>query len=204
MIQKPDDSAFRRGFKTWCENVSLQYRKEMGLSPSDPIDLRQLAARQDVIIWRADEIPEIDENTLHILTKEDPDSWSAFTLLDHGRKLIILNPANSLARTNSDLAHELSHLIIGHDGIRVDITPDNLLMLHNYGRQQESEADWLAGCLLLPRPAVLHIRRVGLDDAKARSVYGVSESMLTFRVNVTGVDRQLGNRGGGFKRRTGG
>ena len=191
MLQKPDDSGFRRGFKTWCENVSLQHRKDLGLSQTDPIDLWNLAKKQGVIVWKANEVPGIDKDTLYVLTKEDPESWSALTLMEHGKRLIILNPASVPSRMNSDLAHELSHLIIGHDGTRIDITPDNLLMLHNYGKQHESEATWLAGCLLLPRSALLHIRRISMSIEETCRIYGISKDMLLFRINVTGVDRQL-------------
>lgn len=185
---------FRRGFKSWCENVALQVRKEMGLSQNASIDPRRLAETLNVVIWKADEVPEINHYTLRVLTEEDPESWSALTLLSGEKRLIILNPVNSPARQNSDLSHELSHLIIGHEGGRIDITPDNLLILHNYGKQQESEANWLAGCLLLPRPALLHIRKTGLDDKAAMKTYGVSQEMFTYRIRVTGVDWQTGKR----------
>lgn len=167
----------------------------MGFSQNAPIDPRHLAENLNVVIWKADEVPEINPDTLRILTEEDPESWSALTLLSGEKRLIILNPVNSPARQNSDLSHELSHLIIGHEGGRIDITPDNLLILHNYAKQQESEANWLAGCLLLPRPALLHIRKTSLDDKAAMKTYGVSQEMFSYRINVTGVDWQMGKRG---------
>ena len=194
MTPKEGDQDFRRGFKSWCENVALQVRKEMGVSQNAPIDPRHLAKNLNVVLWKADEVPEINPETLRILTEEDPESWSALTLLSGEKRLVILNPANSPARQNSDLSHELSHLIIGHEGGRIDITPDNLLILHNYGGQQENEANWLAGCLLLPRPALLHVRKTGMDDKTAMRTYGVSQEMFGFRVNVTGVDWQTGKK----------
>ena len=172
---------------------------EIGLPHEAPIDPRCLAVTLSVVIWKADEVPELNTDTLRILTEVDPESWSALTILSGEKRLIILNPANSLARQNSDLSHELSHLIIGHEGGRIDITPDNLLILHNYGRQQENEANWLAGCLLLPRPALLHIRKTGLDDKVAMKTYGVSQNMLTYRIRVTGVDWQTGKRSRTFR-----
>src|ERR1700694_402211 len=45
---------------------------------------------------------------------------------------------------------------------------------------QEQEADWLAGCLLLPRDALLAIRRRRLSDEETCSEYGVSPAMLRF------------------------
>lgn len=195
MAPKVVEQNFRRGFKSWCENVSLQVRKEIGLPQESPIDPRRLANNLNVICWKADEVPGIDPGTLQILIEEDPESWSALTILSGEKRLIILNPVNSPARQNSDLSHELSHLIIGHKGGRIDITPDNLLMLHNYDKEQENEANWLAGCLLLPRSALLHIRKTGLDDITAMQTYGVSKEMFSYRINVTGVDMQMGKKG---------
>ncbi len=63
----------------------------------------------------------------------------------------------------------------------------------NYDQDQEDEADWLGGTLLLPRPAMLAIRRTGLTDDGAMFEYQVSRQMLTWRFRMTGVDYQLAN-----------
>jgi Zn-dependent peptidase ImmA (M78 family) len=191
MSKKNNGSNFKRGFKSWCENVSLQHRKEMSLQPIDPIDPRALAEKLGVIVWKADEVPGIGQKTLDVLTKDDPESWSAMTLCGDGKNIIVLNPMNSPGRMNSDLTHELSHIIIGHEAARIDVTPDNMLMLRNYDKGQEEEANWLAGCLLLPRLAMLHIRKKGLDKSDIKKIYGVSAPMLDYRLRMTGVDRQL-------------
>jgi len=191
MSKKTNGSNFKRGFKSWCENVSLQHRKEMSLQPIDPINPRALAEKLGVIVWKADEVPGIGQKTLDVLTKDDPESWSAMTLCGDGKNIIVLNPMNSPGRMNSDLTHELSHIIIGHEAARIDVTPDNMLMLQNYDKGQEEEADWLAGCLLLPRLALLHIRKKGLDKSDVKKIYGVSAPMLDYRLRMTGVDKQL-------------
>lgn len=184
---------FERGFKTWCENVSLQQRKRLSLNAVDPLDPWKLAQSLEIVVWRADEVPGIAPDALDVLTREDPDCWSAVTLKVSRRTLVILNPTHSRARSASDLMHELAHILLGHQAARVDVTEDNLLMLHNYSRQQEDEANWLAGCLLLPRPALLHIKRT-MDHATAKNAYGVSQDMLNFRMRVSGVERQLRSR----------
>jgi Zn-dependent peptidase ImmA (M78 family) len=61
-------------------------------------------------------------------------------------------------------------------------------------RQQEDEANWLAGCLLLPRDALVLIRQRRLDLAQAAREYGTSMDMLNYRINVTGVDYQFKRR----------
>lgn len=192
MGAKKSVSQFQRGFKTWCENIALQYRKDLGLQLTDPIDPFVLAEKLGVLVWKIEEVPGLAVATLKVLTKDDPDSWSATTLYCNGRHLIILNSAHSRGRTSSSLMHELSHIIIGHKAVRIDVTEDNLLVLANYDKKQEDEADWLSGCLLLPREAILYIRRRRMDTQTVLQTYGVSNQMFDYRVKITGVDRQLG------------
>jgi Zn-dependent peptidase ImmA (M78 family) len=68
--------------------------------------------------------------------------------------------------------------------------------LHSFDRVQEDEANWLAGCLLLPRDALVHIRRQGWTVLQAVRAFGVSADMVQYRINVTGVDVQLSRRRG--------
>jgi Zn-dependent peptidase ImmA (M78 family) len=56
---------------------------------------------------------------------------------------------------------------------------------------EEQEANWLAGCLLLPRPLLYQAARRGLDAVDIAETYSVSEQMAAFRLRTTGVTRQL-------------
>lgn len=183
---------YTRGFKSWCERVALQQRNELGLKPADPLDPMVLAEHLDVVVWTADQVPGLDPACLDVLVKKDADSWSAITLCTGVKDLIIVNPAHGGGRRSSDIMHELAHLLIGHNPARVDVTEDGLLILSSYDKQQEEEAKWLSGCLLLPREALLLIRRQRLDSETAARAYGVSEQMLTFRQRMLNLIPQLG------------
>lgn len=65
------------------------------------------------------------------------------------------------------------------------------MLLKAYGKEQEEEADWLAGVLLLPRDALVHVKRQGMTDEEVITDYGVSKRMYTYRVSMTGVSRQF-------------
>lgn len=71
------------------------------------------------------------------------------------------------------------------------VMPQSGIALRTHNREQEDEANWLAGCILLPRDALLQIRRLGLTDAQVCTEYGVSLAMFRFRINATGVDVQV-------------
>lgn len=107
--------------------------------------------------------------------------------------LIVFNSAQSEPRRNSVVMHELAHIILGHELTSASLTEDGHFVPTTYDQDQEDEADWLAGTLLLPRPALLKIRRLRMSDQVATETYAVSQQMLTWRFRMTGVDFQLQN-----------
>jgi Zn-dependent peptidase ImmA (M78 family) len=181
---------FDRGFKTWCEKVASSFRSDLGVGPHDPLDPRKLAAHLRVLVWRIEEIPGIPPECVRTLLA-DAESWSAATVAEGNRHAIILNSGHSLPRQNSDLMHELSHLIRAHTPARMDISSDGLLLLSTYDKKQEDEANWLAGCLLLPRATLIRSLQLRLSVAGIATKYGASEEMTKYRINVTGVEYQL-------------
>lgn len=181
---------FKRGFKTWCENVAVLQRKALGLRPFDPLNPFHFAKHLGVEVWTADEVPGLDSESREVLLKKDPDSWSAVTLSINGRDLVILNSTQTGGRVASNLMHELSHIVIGQDPARVDVSEDGYLMLNTFDKTQEEEAQWLCGCLLLPRDALLFIRRRGKLFPEVRTLYSVSKDMFIYRLRVTGVLKQ--------------
>ncbi len=195
---------FKRGFKTACERIALEKRVELGLRPADPIDPRGLAVKLGIRVVTPHDIPGVSEACLRTLLHDDPESWSAVTLRlgAHG-DLIIVNSSHSRARQASDLVHELAHVLLSHNPTRVDVAADQQLLLRTHDPQQEDEAGWLAGCLLLPRPALLLIARDGGASSDAAKRYGVSVDMLTYRLRVTGVELQVRRGTGWGSRRAG-
>ena len=181
---------FRRGFKAWCERVALEKRTELRLRAIDPLPAERLAEVIGVQIWTPAQIPGVPPECLKTLLHDDPESWSAITLRFPGADLIIVNSAHSKARQASNLMHELAHLLLGHRPSRVDVSEDGPLLLRTHDQSQEEEANWLSGCLLLPRPCLLSILRNGGATRESAERFGVSLDMLTYRLRVTGVEIQ--------------
>lgn len=185
---------FERGFKTWCERYAADKREVLGLGPDAPLDARALAKHLGVRVWTPADVPGLDPSALDVLLRNDgvtPSCWSAVTVLAAGKVLVILNSSHSAARQASDLTHELAHRIRGHEAQEVEVTEAGLMMLSSYDKAQEEEADWLSGCLLLPREALISIRRRHLEDSAAATEYGVSLRMLGYRMAMTGVKKQF-------------
>jgi Zn-dependent peptidase ImmA (M78 family) len=152
-----------------------------------------LAKYLGVTLWSAASVYGLSDADRKHLFEVSPQEWSAFVLRERENFLVVYNPVHSPARINSDVAHELSHIMLGHELTTAEQTEDGLLLIGNYNKDQEDEANWLAGTLLLPRPALLWMRRRQLTDIAAAAHFHVSSEMLTWRVRMTGVDYQLAN-----------
>lgn len=183
----------RRGFKSQCERRSTEIRRSLGLSANSPLSAFKLADVNGVTVWGANEVKGLDPIDLKQLTEIDRESWSAFTLRVNMHNLIVFNPAQSRPRLNSVVMHELAHILLGHELTSAGMTEDGHLIPTNYEQNQEHEADWLGGTLLLPRPALLKIRYHNLSDETAMETFMVSEQMLKWRFRMTGVDYQIAN-----------
>ncbi len=182
---------FRRGFKTWAEETSARVRQKLKLLPTSPLDPQRLSDLLGVAVVTPSDLSDLPEDIRHRLLHEHEDYWSAITVSDGRAHLIVANSAHSQTRRNSSLAHEIAHILLGHEPSMMYMSPNSGMALRTHNEEQEEEANWLAGCLLLPREALLGIRRRGLSDEAACSEYGVSPAMLRFRLNITGVDLQL-------------
>lgn len=188
-------TTFRRGFKSWCESTALQYRAILGLEPTEPLPAAKLAAHLTVRVLDVEKVPGLSRVALTQLTRRDPDGWSALMVTHRGMNVVVMNTTHSPGRQSSSLAHECSHVILNHKPAQA-LRSEGGIFISSYDRQQEDEADWLAGTLLLPRVALLRIGYEGIDHARHASEYGVSEEMLRMRLDRTGVSLQLRRRAG--------
>jgi Zn-dependent peptidase ImmA (M78 family) len=53
--------------------------------------------------------------------------------------------------------------------------------------EQEEEAGWLGGCLLLPRTVLFQAAKQGKTAEKIAEEYETGEQMARFRLNTSGV-----------------
>jgi Zn-dependent peptidase ImmA (M78 family) len=139
------------------------------------------------------DVPGLSAATIEILLRNDgktPSCWSAVTVVLAEKVVVILNSSHSRARQASDLTHELAHRIRKHAAQEVTLSQEGIMLLKEYDKVQEEEADWLAGCLLLPREALIHIKRRHLTDESAADEYKISQRMLSYRLAMSGVNRQ--------------
>ena len=180
----------RRGFKTWCEDLAAEYRKALRIRAEDRLNPEDLAVHLGVTVWRPEDVPQLAKKSLRQLVRNDPDSWSAVTIRLGDASVTIVNSAHRTTRQRSSLTHELSHLILDHEPGRIDLSPAGHLLLSSFEREQEAEAGWLSGTLLVPRVGLQTMFRSTADPQSLADHFDVSLEMLNWRLRMTGVALQ--------------
>lgn len=176
----------RYGFKNEAEQLAKQLRGELGLKPADPLCMWALADHLAIPVWPLSSLREVSEAVATLIGPEQA-AFSALTVFNVTSRRIIHNDGHSIGRQSSNLAHELAHALLMHE-------PGPALAefgCRYWDDTKEQEANWLSGCLLIPRDAAFRIaaqeRDHGLDGVTTQ--YRVSEDMLNFRLNVTAARR---------------
>ncbi len=176
----------RRGFKTEANAYACELRAEMNLAPYDPLCPWMLAQHLEIELLPLTSLGEIPE-AVRCLTGVEKENFSAVTVFRGYRRNVVYNDAHHPHRQASNIAHELSHGILGH-------RPAPALNEHGcryYDKTNEDEANWLGPALLISEEAALHIVRTGMPIQEAIQTYRVSENVITMRLNVTGAHRRI-------------
>lgn len=180
-----------RGFKSWAERTAGTLRRELGLEPLAPVDPLQVATTLGIEVCTPRDLAGLPASVLDQLLEVDPFGWSAVSLATDGGGLVIYNPRKSKARQASDIMHELAHFLLDHQPATVVMSQDLDMAIRSFDAKQEDEANWLAWTILVPRDALVACLRQRMRSAKIAERYGVSETLVKFRLQITGVEYQL-------------
>jgi Zn-dependent peptidase ImmA (M78 family) len=190
----PSKSVLKRGFKTEAEQIAEHYRQELGISKFDPLNAFYLAEHLNIPIFSVAEVFDDEKSHPDYLVLAETEKFHATWMTNEdGDKIIIHNTNHSDYRQQSNIMHELAHIIRKHeipDEIRKLLLPLNL---HYYNPLHEQEAKYLGGCLQITRPGLQWaIKRMTEDEISA--YYKASVDMVRYRLNISGVMKQWRNR----------
>jgi hypothetical protein len=191
----------RRGFKAQAERHAAQLRDAVNCSDRETMCLPKLAAHLKVEVVAGHRALG-SADPFYALHQEQPGAFSGATFhLPDGRIVVVYNPivyetgdllsaraAQTHGRTRSDVAHELSHLVLGHDLREIKTIAGHPFFTCD--PEQEQEANWLAGCLLLPRPMLVAAARRGEADDHVAAQHHVTIEMARWRMSVSGARMQ--------------
>ena len=120
-------------------------------------------------------------------------AFSAATFEICGRTIIVSNPLRAPGRLASDIAHELSHLLLKHE--LSEVREISGVPFRTCRPEEEEQATNFGGTLLLPRPLLVAAAKNGLSPEEIAARYNVTIEMARFRFNSTGVRNQISARG---------
>jgi hypothetical protein len=178
----------RRGFPAEADRLAAAVREELALGNHDRLDPRRLADEYGIPVCSITELVAAGADTasIHQLTVVNPGCFSAGTVLTGTGRLIIFNPVHGDGRLANSVAHELAHLLLEH-APGPAIGPGGCRV---WDQEMESQADLLAGVLLVPRDAALACARVALPHPVGAARFGVSVDLMRWRTDHTGAARQ--------------
>ena len=183
----------RRGFKAWADNKSLELRSSLGLTPYSPLKAADLCVELGVFLCTPAHITLLSGDCLKTLcTDKGKEHWSAVTIPKYPSGYVVIhNHSHSLARQESNIMHELAHIICEHDMKSIHNKEGLPLFMREFPVEQEEEAKWLGGCLQLPREALVWALQQGMEQAEIANHYLASAQMVRLRINMTGVNKQI-------------
>lgn len=156
----------------------------MGVAAKSAMKAEALAKHLGVEVRSAGDLVGVAR--LEELERLQPGAFSACTFEIGPRRVIVWNPLSTSARTQSDIAHEVAHVLLKHEVKRLERV--GTFTFFSCDPEEEQEANWLAGCLLLPRSLLMRVSR--MDPEAIASEYGLSREMVNYRLRATGVIRQ--------------
>lgn len=189
-------SILKRGFKAKAEKIATEYKEKLNLHPCAPICAFKLAEYLNVKIYAATEFLK-SEDEIAKLSAQDSEGygWSALTMTTkEGNRIIIHNNFHTPARQQSDIMHEISHILCKH--IVEDKYPGiNLPFgMRDYDPLQEEEANCLGSTLQLSKPCLLWAKKRNMTTEQISNHFNASTEMVNYRMGITGLNKPFFKR----------
>lgn len=170
------------GFKTYIKGVAVELRKDLGLSLFCAVDPVTACDYLDIPLLRLSDLSGHSRVVDHFSGPAQSE-FSAATGFDGSRRFFIVNDSHHPHRQTSSLAHELGHALLQHPPAPV-LTGDGV---RAFDGEIEEQAAFFSGALLVPDEACRMILKQGISTADASQRFGVSESMIGYRLNTSGA-----------------
>ena len=177
----------RRGFRTEAEGYASEFRAELGIATDGALCPFRLAALLEVPVVPLSELNGFDCSAGGYAEEE---AFSATTVADGTYKMIFHNDGHHPHRQNSNIMHEIAHILLGHPA-HPPLTEDRC---RNFNTTFETEAKELGFTLLVSKPAALKIVESGITMAQASILYGASRALIEYRIRITDARGWAHNR----------
>jgi hypothetical protein len=167
-------------FRERCEVISAEWRDKLELYAYDPLPANMLAARFEATIKGIHEMPELPQDAVEYFMQNGK-FWAG--TLSRDPVIILYNPKQPPARYESSIMEELAHVILEHP--MESLLVDEKQGRENYDPRIESEAKYLASCLIIPRRGLQWAMQKKMADEQIAKHFGTSLKMVKWRRNAT-------------------
>jgi hypothetical protein len=165
--------------------LAAEVRAELGLGPYDRLDPRALAAEYGIPIYTVGALATACDPAVVAWVQGPGQGVFSAALVPVGTgRFIVDNDMHADTRRVSSIAHEMAHILCEHEFTEVLITADGCRAA---SREDENQAEWLGGELLIPEAAAVRAARADWDDQQVALVYGVSPRRAAMRMNASGA-----------------
>ncbi|MFP8962595.1 ImmA/IrrE family metallo-endopeptidase [Streptomyces nanhaiensis] len=177
--------------------VAQEERAGLGLGPTEPLDPYALAEEHGISVYTLDSLRDFEMNgeAFSHFTLRRASAWSAALVPLGTARVIIENESHSPVRRRSNIAHELGHYLLEHSFNDVILGEDHK---RQFNTEQEKQATFMAGELLVPLTAVERMAFDGWDNARVAAAYGVSEQFAQMQMKGQRIRAQRAARKYGF------
>jgi Zn-dependent peptidase ImmA (M78 family) len=171
------------------KQVATEERGWLGLGQMDRLDPYALAREHGIPVYPIDELPDeyCSEDAVAHFTLGRTGVWSAALVRVATGRLILENTGHAEVRRRSSVAHELSHHLLEHGFDDVLLADDGCRKVDT---RKETEANFLAGELLIPYPAALKAAFAEKTNDEVAATYGVSVQFAQMRMKGARVHAQ--------------
>ncbi len=175
----------KRGFKAGAERIAKEMRDELDLTDEARLEPLELAEQLAIPVFSLRQASGVapGNSFSKYFAVVDPDSFSAVTIFQGYKRIIVHNENHHPNRQASNLAHEVSHSLLEHEPTPVVSENGE----RYWDAQVEEEATWLGAALLVPRAGALSMVKSDWTIQNIAAHYGVSESLCRWRIGQTGI-----------------
>ncbi|MFN6515278.1 MAG: ImmA/IrrE family metallo-endopeptidase [Nostoc sp. CreGUA01] len=167
-------------FRQRCEAIATEQRSLLGVRAFERLPANTLAAKLGATLLTPDRVPNLEPDQVALLLARN--EWSA-GIIRYNPLWIVYNPRHAPTRHESNLMHEIAHVLLNHKPVGFDPVTG----LPKRKQNNEDEATFLGGCLQIPKRGLLWATQQKMLLPQIASHFGASEAMVQFRSNVTDV-----------------